>query len=87
MKVFTELKSEFPDNWAQDFEVLGVNPSAFESHHEFSGISGAESEVGRVIRNLFETSPHVKVKKVTVSFSPNFADVDFGGTITVSGTF
>lgn len=87
MKVFTELKAEFPKNWMEDYAVFGINPRAFETHHTFNGSVDAETEVGRLVRNLFENSPDAKVQKVTVSFSPNFAENDFGGTITISGTF
>ena len=87
MKVFTELKTEFPKNWMEDYEVFGTNPRAFETQHPFKGTVDTETEVGRLIRSLFENSPNAKVKKVSISFSPNFAEDDFGGTITISGTF
>lgn len=87
MKVLSELRNEFPENWLPDLEVFGVNPKAFSTEHELANGVNIEDEIGRVVRNLFNTTPKAKVQNISISFSPNFAEGDFGGKLKLKGTF
>ena len=97
MKIIEQLKTEFPNNWAEPVCGTELNlklPSnvtpatTFQSRHQVALGVDPETEVSRIVRKLFETSPNVKV--FHVSFSPSletFTEGKIAGTIVISGVF
>ena len=98
MKALETLRKEFPDNWITEDDLVNKTPKptpeemlfvpvkgGFHTQHEISADADPESEVERIVRNLFEATPKAKV--FNVSFQANLAEGDIGGTITISGVF
>lgn len=90
-----KLKKEYPDNWVTEedekhIETVGmfaVNPDLWKKQYTFDASDTPETAVSKAIERIFKANPDAKVRTVSVSFSPNFAENNFGGTITISGTF